>query len=382
MNFNFLSNFNRFQPKAKAMYPCKFCEKTFSQAVYLRTHIRIHTGEKRYHCNGCDETFEEYRVLIKHKKTHHTFNCELCGKSFPLQSRLSDHLKTHKGAKLECSQCKRLFASFHLLRMHLRLHAEESVAVNDFKAKDDDDNTNTTKALDSYLSPNITNSSKESSILEKSPESVDSKYVLPSTDVNAATNVSVIRHLQCTYCNKMFTRSSNLTKHLNIHTKERSFKCNECDKTFLHAFALTRHQRVHTGEKPYKCVHCGKYFSDPSTRNRHAKLHIQKLKDNQHYEQDVAVSDHSHNSILNLHLNGAYSDSNGVNELNYGSVQQDDQLYSSFNKEMAGTQDVAENCQSSEEEDMQPVLEILSANQEQSFLNSENSKQFDVINDL
>ncbi|KAM9846550.1 early growth response protein 1-A-like [Aulostomus maculatus] len=74
-------------------------------------------------------------------------------------------------------------------------------------------------------------------------------------------------------CDRRFSRSDELTRHVRVHTGQKPFQCRICMRSFSRSDHLTTHIRTHTGEKPFACTECGRKFARSDERKRHTKIH-------------------------------------------------------------------------------------------------------------
>ncbi|XP_030238743.1 zinc finger and SCAN domain-containing protein 2 [Drosophila navojoa] len=142
------------EPSNFPRHSCAICGNSFPNQTQLKSHLRTHRNEKNY-------------------------ECELCSKRFNAACNLTTHMRTHTGEKpFECSHCSRRFADRSTHRKHERMHTNE-------------------------------------------------------------------RPYACNMCTKTFSLSTTLKAHFLSHSKEKPHKCVTCNKGFRLPHQLKAHERTH-----------------------------------------------------------------------------------------------------------------------------------------
>lgn len=83
----------------------------------------------------------------------------------------------------------------------------------------------------------------------------------------------------CPACSAVLPTSGDLTNHIHGHNSSRStdcsgedeYCCNMCNRVFSSSSSLNRHLSMHAGARPYKCKYCEMAFTTNGNMNRHLK---------------------------------------------------------------------------------------------------------------
>ena len=106
---------------------CNQCEYSSALVGNLRTHLKMHSGEKSNKCKQCKYASYQGGDLRRHLKIHSgekSNKCNQCDYASLQASKLRRHLKIHSGEKPnKCNGCEYISSEVSVLRKRLVTHS-------------------------------------------------------------------------------------------------------------------------------------------------------------------------------------------------------------------------------------------------------------------
>ena len=121
----------------KRKFTCQQCNVEFNSRTNLKSHEKLHAkGRLAFACDICDKRFSHVEMVESHKTSQHKLKikCGFCPKMFTLvESKVQHekliHLRTTKRMRkplYECDECGKCFVKPSTLKIHRRVHDDES----------------------------------------------------------------------------------------------------------------------------------------------------------------------------------------------------------------------------------------------------------------
>ncbi|NXK11668.1 ZN335 protein, partial [Herpetotheres cachinnans] len=207
------------------LFKCLQCSYRSRRWSSLKEHMFNHVGSKPYKCEECNYTSVYKKDVIRHSTVHSrdssslcvlslqppklNFPCPVCNRIYPMQKRLTQHMKTHSTEKPHmCDKCGKSFKKRYTFKMHLLTH------------------------------------------------------------IQAIAN----RRFKCEFCDYVCEDKKVLLNHQLSHMNDKPYKCSFCKySTFREDFLVSHMAVKHTGGKPFACEFC--HFTTKHKKNLRLHVH-------------------------------------------------------------------------------------------------------------
>ncbi|KAM6967610.1 zinc finger protein 516 [Aplochiton taeniatus] len=243
-------------------------------------------------------------------KTPGSFDCNVCGRSFPFLSSLSQHMRRHTGARpYKCPYCDHRASQKGNLKVHIRSHKlgtltshhpeeeeeEEGGGAEEEEEEGSQAEVGVPEGLDGGTSP-----TKSSSACNRvangdgGPEESRRKVAVRS--VKREKSGGEPRPYCCRLCGYEALREDQLLSHIEkahitadgdqetpapkeeeaeaeAPRSDGSYPCETCGQVFTQAWFLKSHMKKHAGLLEHCCRVCGRRFREAWFLKSHMKTH-------------------------------------------------------------------------------------------------------------
>ncbi|XP_024862829.1 zinc finger protein 516-like [Kryptolebias marmoratus] len=235
--------------------------------------------------------------------TASSHTCGVCGRSFPLLSSLSQHMRRHTREKpYKCPYCEHRAAQKGSLKAHIRSH-KLGLFSHDSSGKKEEGEQEKKNGPDVPDPPETISTSDKTHPINGVVKKKATKKKVKSKNGVEVGDAADSGPFSCTVCGQVFPQVLLLKSHIKRHRGSQDHGCHICGRRFRQAWFLQSHMRIHrvkaqlrgskSNEPPatvngipqdpasltnevclYElCASCGNFFYDRKTLRIHEKLH-------------------------------------------------------------------------------------------------------------
>ena len=229
----------------------------------------------KFACSYCDKNFSFLNSLKFHERKHRepaSHICEICGRGFYKPYYLKRHLALHENKTKETCFCNKCGKMFQK-EAALITHMRVHMGLDPFPCTLCDKSFTHSSNLKRHMKSHV-NGKEDTEVVHSYYCHLCGKGYTAKASLQVHLNThSGVKPHQCPHCEATFTQSSHLRRHIKSHSGERSVKCEVCQKMFFDTSTMKIHLRSHSGERPYSCKICGHSFSQLQNLRVHEGKH-------------------------------------------------------------------------------------------------------------